>query len=395
VAIAEALRPTLHEVVDEIVSAVRAEVPEYGGERTAGCESSVRAAASAAIERFLALLSAQPHDKAGVDQMHVELGRAEQRAGRSIGGLLAAYRTGARVMWQSFSATGRDADIAPDALYRLAGALFAYVDQLSAESSAGYTEEQALSAEEREHERERLLQLLANDTAPDPSAVRAQAIRAQWKLSGRLGPIATPREAGAPALRLPAAAMTARLDGMTVVLVPELDAPGRRAEIERAFADRPAAAAAPVPWRQLGSSIRRVALAARLQQAGVLPSDGLIDADSHLVSLVLHQNPDLAQALCDRALRPLDALPAAARERLTETLDAWLTHGRDTAGAARVLHVHVQTLRYRLRRLDDVLGPERLADPDGRLELQLALRYRRGRRDRRALSDNAIFPVEL
>jgi DNA-binding PucR family transcriptional regulator len=37
----------------------------------------------------------------------------------------------------------------------------------------------------------------------------------------------------------------------------------------------------------------------------------------------------------------------------------------------------MQTLRYRLRQLEEVFGPECLADGDKRLELQLALKVRR------------------
>ena len=39
--------------------------------------------------------------------------------------------------------------------------------------------------------------------------------------------------------------------------------------------------------------------------------------------------------------------------------------------------MHVQTVRYRLDRLRDLLG-EALDDPEGRLELALALRVRDG-----------------
>jgi DNA-binding PucR family transcriptional regulator len=38
--------------------------------------------------------------------------------------------------------------------------------------------------------------------------------------------------------------------------------------------------------------------------------------------------------------------------------------------------VHPQTIRYRVRRLEELFG-DRLYDPDTRLELELALRARR------------------
>jgi DNA-binding PucR family transcriptional regulator len=43
---------------------------------------------------------------------------------------------------------------------------------------------------------------------------------------------------------------------------------------------------------------------------------------------------------------------------------------------AKALHVHPQTVRYRLARLRELFGA-RLDDPDARFELELALRARR------------------
>jgi hypothetical protein len=43
--------------------------------------------------------------------------------------------------------------------------------------------------------------------------------------------------------------------------------------------------------------------------------------------------------------------------------------------AAGQLHVHPQTVRYRLRQIQDLFGPV-LAEPGGRFELEVALRAR-------------------
>ena len=70
---------------------------------------------------------------------------------------------------------------------------------------------------------------------------------------------------------------------------------------------------------------------------------------------------------------PLDALPPAERARLLETLAAWLAHQRHTPAIAAELHVHPQTVRYRMAKLRELLG-EALDTPEGRFELELALR---------------------
>ena len=74
-------------------------------------------------------------------------------------------------------------------------------------------------------------------------------------------------------------------------------------------------------------------------------------------------------------LAPLDALTPAARTRLEATLLAWLRHQGNVAEIARELHVHPQTVRYRLARLREQFGAT-LEDPDARFELELALRSR-------------------
>ena len=83
-----------------------------------------------------------------------------------------------------------------------------------------------------------------------------------------------------------------------------------------------------------------------------------------------------ARRLAERALAPLDALTPNAAARMTATLGAWLDAGGNVAEAARAIHVHPQTLRYRLRQLEELLGPA-LTEPDGRLTLAIAVRVRR------------------
>jgi DNA-binding PucR family transcriptional regulator len=46
------------------------------------------------------------------------------------------------------------------------------------------------------------------------------------------------------------------------------------------------------------------------------------------------------------------------------------------------VHVHPQTVRYRLRQVDDLFG-DQLRDPDRRFELEIALRARQMLRRKR------------
>ena len=83
----------------------------------------------------------------------------------------------------------------------------------------------------------------------------------------------------------------------------------------------------------------------------------------------------MAADLVGSRLAPLAHLPAGQRERLTETLAAWIDRPGQVQAVAAALDVHPQTVRYRVRQLRDLFGT-RLEEPDARFELALALRAR-------------------
>ncbi len=382
-AIAAALRPAVPRLIGAMIDAIRAEIPEYDRPLRGRFGENVRVGTSASIERFLASIAGEEAPAVSRGELYIELGRNEARRGRPIDTLLSAYRIGARMMWRGMAAEGQAAGIEPDTMYRLAEAVFAYVDELSHESATGYAEEQALMDGARERERERMLEVLMRRPPADAVLTHAQATRAEWTVPDRFAPVALPSaRVSARALehRLPGGSMAATLDGMTVALVPDIDGPGRDVELERALRGEPAARGAEGGWQDAAEAIARAVLAAELQEAGVLAADCIVCADDHLVDLIVHRDPERAKALANSALEPLDALTPSSRERLTETLEAWLANACNTTETARALHLHPQTLRYRLRQLDEVLGADRMADAESRLALQLALKVRRGRR---------------
>jgi sugar diacid utilization regulator len=154
---------------------------------------------------------------------------------------------------------------------------------------------------------------------------------------------------------------------LSVLLVP--DAGVRRAP--------PAAgAAAPAgrrsvraaPWTRSPVSLERARRAGEL----VRSRREVVDTDEHLAALVLSADPEALADLRARVLAPLADLPEATAERLAETLRAWLLHQGRREQVAAVLHVHPQTVRYRMTQLRELYG-ERLQDPEAVLELTVAL----------------------
>jgi PucR family transcriptional regulator, purine catabolism regulatory protein len=82
---------------------------------------------------------------------------------------------------------------------------------------------------------------------------------------------------------------------------------------------------------------------------------------------------DAVRAFADGLLRALHDHDATGRGDLVASLRAWLSrHGQWDAAAAD-LGVHRHTLRYRMRRVEEILGRS-LDDPDVRMELWLSLK---------------------
>lgn len=86
-------------------------------------------------------------------------------------------------------------------------------------------------------------------------------------------------------------------------------------------------------------------------------------------------DPAAAQAFSAAVLAPLTAY--GSRADLVESLRAYLDSNGHWDAAAQRLGVHRHTLRYRMRRVAELLGRD-LDDPGTRAELWLALEAARG-----------------
>lgn len=377
--VAAVMRPELPTLADEIITAVSAEVPDYRRPIEGTFGRNLRVGVEEALRQFLALMGS-PESARGVGTgVYVNLGRGEMQAGRSLDALQAAYRVGARVAWRRLARAGEAAGLSPETMYLLAESIFAYIDELSAASVEGYASEQAATAGALQRRRRRLAQLLVQDPPADRAAIEGMAADAAWPLADSLAAVAVacdPADADAIAARAAPDWLVTPAASTTCVLVPDPSAPGRRREIATATAGAAAAIGPPVGWHEAALSFARAEAALRLAGEGVIAADPPIAADDHAVALLLHTDRRLARDLAEHALAPLATLTAGARERMCATLLAWLEHQGRTDAVARALHVHPQTVRYRMARLRDLIG-DTLERPEGRFELELALRASR------------------
>jgi DNA-binding PucR family transcriptional regulator len=186
--------------------------------------------------------------------------------------------------------------------------------------------------------------------------------------------LACPEEGlGALARRLPPGALSTVLDGSGCVLLPDPEGPARLKPLERAARESPVVVGPTGAPTDLPASWRLARLALRAAQAGALPGTGLLRVDEHLADLLLFESGDLVTRIAARRLAPLDDLTPKARARMRETALAYVQHGGNAVEMAQALHLHPQTVRYRIAQLRELFA-DNLDDPDARFELEIALR---------------------
>ena len=383
--VADVLRPELPALADEIIAAISDGVPDYARPLEGPFGVALRTGVVEALRQFVSIVEDPAGGRGAGREVYVNLGRAEMRAGRSLDAILAAYRVGARVAWRRFATAGERAGLAPTTLYALAEAIFAYIDELSAESIEGYAREQTAAAGALQLRRQHLAALLVQQPPAVAPTIETAASEAGWALPRSLAVLAVEadddnrgsgEQADRLASRLGPDALVAGVPPLVVAFIADPAAPGRRRELEIALGDRRAALGPTVPWPEAAISFGRAREALRLMQDGAIEDGrGLLLAERHNLSLLLGADRRLARDVVERALAPLEGETELSRDRLRTTLEAWLRERGRTEAVARALHVHPQTVRYRLARLRELFGA-RLDDPDARFELELALRSR-------------------
>ncbi len=372
--IGELLGPHLPALADEVIEAIMERVPAYRRPLRGRFGAGIRTGVEEALGQFANLIAEPDLDRAGAERIYRGLGRGEHRERRSLDALLAAYRLGARVSWRRVAEIAIEAGVDRRTLALLAEAVFAYIDELSALSAEGYAEEQSIAAGEVEHRRRRVAGLLLEEDA-DEGTVRAAANEADWKPPATIAALVWRGGGRRLRPRLPATALVVEddaADGGTA-LVPDPSAPGLRAQLERATRSTIAVLGPAVPLLEAPASAGRAESLLGLIADGVVEGAGLIPSDDHLAILATYGDPAVLRDLAAARLAPLDGETPASRARLTATLRAWLDHQGEVAPIAAELHVHPQTVRYRLNRLRDLFGAA-LEDPARRFELALALR---------------------
>ena len=376
--ISTVLRPVVADIVEAIIEGIPRDVPVYAMPMEGRFGQGVRQGVQVAIHRFLDLpgtrLPALSDDGKWV---YESLGRGEVRSGRTLEALLAAYRYGARVTFRAISHNVDVSQMPPDVLLSLGESLFAYIDELSAASAQGYAQEQSERAGEQQRLRGELVDMVLRGDSTDGSVSRAAAALG-WSLPETVVvalvplPLATGLRAS-----LGPDALVAERGTDVLVLYPFVPRQRRRRDLARGLRGRTAIVGPPRPWQQASESLHLADSAAAHGLGSGRESDRArsepLWVEDHLAALVVHSEPLATADLARSRLAPLDDLRPLARERLSETLLAWLRHQGQRAPIAEDLFVHQQTVGYRVAQLKQLFG-DLLDDPEARFELELVLR---------------------
>jgi hypothetical protein len=299
--------------------------------------------------------------------------RAEERV--PLDAVLSAYHVGGRIGWQALAEAATPDETG--ALIAAAERVLAYVQQVSAAVAAAYLEEQqTIYGEERDARRGLASALLSGEPADALAARLGAPIAPAYLVAAlRLGAHQDERDkgvGGAVAARRKVRRVQDALDAWAGEHVLGLLEPAGGSVLLPTTADDITDAASRLP-----DLVQRLQSAAGADViAGTAPAIGTVDipraaAQAQDVARLARQlgatsggfalrdvlleyqltRPSDAQSELGHLLDPLDRNPD-----LPHTLGVYLDHDLDRRSTAAALHVHPNTLVYRLRRIVELTG---------------------------------------
>ncbi|MFI9451832.1 helix-turn-helix domain-containing protein [Amycolatopsis sp. NPDC052450] len=371
----EELRPYTGHAAAAMVKQVQRSVPAYSQPLRGVFGRVLVVSCDRAVRHYVDCIGDPdvPHDR-WIDFYRMR-GRIEFTEGRSLEPLHDSVTVGARAAWRAMRPIVRGLGAGLDVIALAAESVFVYVDELCATTIEGYQEAEARAAGAIPLRRRRLLELISQ--APEGSAcsIASLADGAGWRVPGTAAMVALQRAPGAPAfpVHLLDDTVLADLDTAEPYLL-TADPDADLTPLKDALDGWRAAVSPVVPLADAPAALR-TARRALLLNSEDAPGP-VIWCRDHLATLWLLAEDFLGAELAKQSLDPFTSLSAKQQERLSETLLAWLETRGGAPEIAQRLGVHPQTVRNRLRQLEELFG-DRLRDADDRLNMQLALRAQR------------------
>jgi hypothetical protein len=278
--------------------------------------------------------------------------RTRANEGVRLEDLLRAFGLGGQVGWELIRRYARSDEA--DALLDAAGMLMRYIDRISTVVADTYLAERELLVSEEERRTRYLLDRLATEADMDAND-RELAERLGVPLESGYSPFAIvvpglpPRRHAALAARLRqrgwGLAVTAgdRVVGLTwkALTLADLD---ERPDVILAIAE-------PMPREELAEAREDLVLLAEYGRRVGLR--GRMRAEDHLLEILVLRSPRPAARLRSKVLAPLGD---PEHGELMRTLNALISLRFDRAATSAALHIHRNTLAYRIRRIEEIAG---------------------------------------
>jgi PucR-like helix-turn-helix protein len=284
--------------------------------------------------------------------------RARATEGVRLEDLLRSFGLAHQTGWQLLRRYARGDE--SDVLLELAAPLARYVDQISAVVTETYLAERELLVSEEERRTRSLLERLCDDS-PLNLADRELAERLGVPIDRAYAPFTVvmpgrpPHSHAALAARLRRAGWRLAVthsdyvDGLTWEPLSLADL-GEGQDVVLAIGP-------PTPRSELGGAREEVGMLAEYaRRVGVL---GRLKVEDHLLEILLERSPRIAAQLSGKVLTPL---ADHDQGELAHTLRTLIDCRLDRTATSAALHVHRNTLAYRLGRIEEITALD-LAEP--------------------------------
>ncbi|WP_340384310.1 helix-turn-helix domain-containing protein [Streptomyces sp. SS7] len=375
--VTSALHARLPELGERMARRIRSAVPAYQDESLIPFDSlrrSCTANADLVLSHFHRTDTPDPRPAR-------DTGRVRAEQGMPLADTLHAYRIGFELLWSEIIEESRTHPEVTDAvLVTRSAEIWALFGRYAEAVAAAHRETAAELTLQREARRSALVEALFTGVLADRTTLWEAARELGLPEQGPFAVVAA--AAGAPGEEplsgIGAALRQARLPSAWRLLphqqigVVALAAPGAEDACLRALRRSRARIGVSPGFLSLRDTPQALRFA-RLALAG-LPGTGpgVARFDDNPLAMLVAAAPAEAAHLTEVVLGPVLALPAAERARLLTTLEHWFAAAGSAADTARTLFVHRNTVRYRLRRVEELTGRS-LSDPRATADLGAAL----------------------
>jgi transposase-like protein len=306
-------------------------------------------------------------------------GRERAMEGIPLTVIMDGYRIAFGVLWKELAGTADTVGLSTQAALRAASEVMDTLDAFTRESSAAYKEELRYQARREEQQRAALVQALLEGRLDDTNVWEA----AEFLRLPTTGPyvviaarVANAGEHGLPHIERELGGLGIdsawRLMHDVEVGVAHLPRPADQFDtmVGALAAEGTGRVGVSPPYEHLLSTSQAMRLA-RIAMRGAQERRTVVVFGRDPLSAAAASAPDIMPRVADSVLGGLDGLPEEDRTLLLDTFGAWLDSDGSAAEAAKRLFVHPNTVRYRLRRLEERTGRS-LSNPRAVAELSLA-----------------------